>query len=171
MPDKSCTRERRRPATDMLRTSNYRARAVGPEVDVDYVTMGRSGLKVSRNCLGAMNFGTTDAPCGEDGGPPHHRRPPRPRNNFIDTANVYTGGQSEEVVGRAIKSKRLRRPRYQGARRQGPGPNDSGLSASPHPRPGSQLAGWAPITSTSTSATQPTPTRQSKKPWQHSTVS
>ena len=56
---------------------------------MDYVTLGRSGLKVSRACLGAMNFGTSEtAPCNEadakriidaflDAG-----------NNFIDTANA-----------------------------------------------------------------------------------
>ena len=96
---------------------------------MDYVTMGRSGLKVSRNCLGAMNFGTTDAPCDED----EARRIVDAfldrGNNFIDTANVYTGGQSEEIVGRAIKSKRdsvVLATKARGP--QGRGPNDSGLS-------------------------------------------
>ena len=97
---------------------------------MDYVTLGRSGLKVSRACLGAMNFGTSEtAPTSEadahriidaflDAG-----------NNFIDTANVYTGGQSEEVVGRAVKGKRdnvVIATKARGA--QGPGPNDVGLS-------------------------------------------
>src|SRR4051794_9983 len=96
---------------------------------MDYVTMGNSGFKVSRACLGAMNFGTAGGPGGEDearriidafldGG-----------NNFIDTANVYTGGQSEQVVGRAIKAKRdfvVLATKARGP--QGPGPNDSGLS-------------------------------------------
>jgi aryl-alcohol dehydrogenase-like predicted oxidoreductase len=97
---------------------------------MEYVTLGRSGLKVSRACLGAMNFGTSQsAPCDEaeakriidaflDAG-----------NNFIDTANVYTGGQSEEVVGRAVKGKRdnvVIATKARGA--QGPGPNDVGLS-------------------------------------------
>jgi len=67
------------------------------EIGMDYVTMGRSGLKVSRSCLGAMNFGTSaEAPCGED----EARRIVDAfldrGNNFIDTANVYTGGQSDE---------------------------------------------------------------------------
>jgi aryl-alcohol dehydrogenase (NADP+) len=97
---------------------------------MDYVNLGSSGLKVSRACLGAMNFGTdTNAPCGEDearrtidafldGG-----------NNFIDTANVYTGGQSEEVVGRAVASKRddvVIATKARGP--QGRGPNDVGTS-------------------------------------------
>lgn len=96
---------------------------------MDYVTLGRSGLKVSRACLGAMNFGTESAPCDEaearriidaflDAG-----------HNFIDTANVYTGGQSEEVVGRALKGRRdsvVLATKGRGP--QGPGPNDVGLS-------------------------------------------
>ena len=97
---------------------------------MDYVNLGRSGLKVSRACLGAMNFGTAnDAPCNEtdarrivdtflDAG-----------NNFIDTANVYTGGQSEEIVGRAIAEKRHSVVvATKGRGPQGRGPNDSGLS-------------------------------------------
>jgi len=96
---------------------------------VEYVTLGRSGMKVSRVCLGAMNFGTDGAPCEEaearkiidaflDAG-----------HNFIDTANVYTGGQSEEVVGRAVKGKRESVViATKGRGPQGPGPNDSGLS-------------------------------------------
>ena len=96
---------------------------------MEYVNLGRSGLKVSRACLGAMMFGTAGAPCEEaesrrivddflDRG-----------HNFIDTANVYTGGQSEEVTGRAIAQKRdsvvlATKGRFP----QGSGPNDGGLS-------------------------------------------
>src|SRR3984885_1634844 len=92
--------------------------------------MGRSGLKVSRACLGAMMFGHgPDAPCGEaeavrmidaflDAG-----------HNFIDTADSYNAGQSEEVVGRAVKNRRdsvvLATKAWNP---QGPGPNDRGLS-------------------------------------------
>lgn len=97
---------------------------------MDYVNLGHSGLKVSRACLGAMNFGTSEnAPCDQaeanriidsflDQG-----------NNFIDTANVYTGGQSEQVVGRAIKEKRhgvVLATKARGP--QGIGPNDMGTS-------------------------------------------
>src|SRR5579871_5818440 len=96
----------------------------------EFRTLGRSGLKISRACLGAMNFGTSaSAPCDErearsiidaflDGG-----------NNFIDTANVYTGGQSEEIVGRALKGKREKVVvATKGRGPQGEGPNDIGLS-------------------------------------------
>ncbi|HUZ11699.1 MAG TPA: aldo/keto reductase [Caulobacteraceae bacterium] len=98
---------------------------------MDYVNLGRSGLKVSRACLGAMNFGTAhQAPwCDEaearriidaflDAG-----------HNFIDTANNYTGGQSEEVIGRAVAGRREAVVIATKARSaQGPGPNDQGLS-------------------------------------------
>jgi aryl-alcohol dehydrogenase-like predicted oxidoreductase len=97
---------------------------------MDYVQMGRSGLKVSRNCLGAMNFGTSaDAPCGEDEARRIIDTFLEQGNNFIDTANMYTGGQSEEIVGRAIKTRRdsvVLATKARGP--QGPGPNDVGLS-------------------------------------------
>ena len=97
---------------------------------MDYVTMGRSGLKVSRNCLGAMNFGTAqDAPCGEDEARRIIDTFLDQGNNFIDTANVYTGGQSEEIVGRAVRSRRDEVVVATKARGpQGSGPNDVGLS-------------------------------------------
>ncbi len=68
-----------------------------------YRTLGRSGLKVSPLCLGTMNFGgpTDEATAARiiararDGGV-----------NFIDTADAYTGGRSEEVTGRAIAQDR-----------------------------------------------------------------
>jgi aryl-alcohol dehydrogenase-like predicted oxidoreductase len=97
---------------------------------MDYVTMGRSGLKVSRDCLGAMNFGTAPgSPCDE----PEARRIIDKfldeGNNFIDTANIYTGGQSEQIVGRAVKDRRdsvVVATKARGP--QGGGPNDIGLS-------------------------------------------
>jgi aryl-alcohol dehydrogenase-like predicted oxidoreductase len=98
---------------------------------MNYVNLGRSGLKVSRACLGAMNFGVAHtAPwCDE----PQARRIIDAfldaGNNFIDTANNYTGGQSEEVVGRALAGRRDQVVIATKARvAQGPGPNDQGLS-------------------------------------------
>jgi aryl-alcohol dehydrogenase-like predicted oxidoreductase len=98
---------------------------------MSYVNLGRSGLKVSRACLGTMNFGVAGtAPwCDE----PEARRIVDAfldvGHNFIDTADIYTGGQSEEVVGRAIAGKRdkvVLATKARGA--TGAGPNDSGLS-------------------------------------------
>ena len=96
---------------------------------MDYVNLGNSGLKVSRACLGAMNFGTAGAPCEEDEARRTIDAFLDAGNNFIDTANVYTGGQSEQVVGRAVAAKRdavVIATKARGP--QGSGPNDVGTS-------------------------------------------
>ena len=97
---------------------------------MDHVNLGHSGLKVSRACLGAMNFGTSDdAPCDEAEARRTIDAFLDTGANFIDTANVYTGGQSEEIVGRAIADKRDRVVlATKGRMPMGRGPNDSGLS-------------------------------------------
>ncbi|MDI3306066.1 MAG: aldo/keto reductase [Acetobacteraceae bacterium] len=93
---------------------------------MEYRILGRSGLKVSRLCLGAMMFGgPTDAATSKrliarafDAG-----------FNFLDTADAYNGGRSEEVVGEAIAHQRdawvlatkIANP-------MGKGPNEGGLS-------------------------------------------
>ena len=68
-----------------------------------YRNLGRSGLRVSPLCLGTMNFGgPTDEPTAA-------RIIARARDagvNFLDTADAYTGGRSEEIVGRAIAANR-----------------------------------------------------------------
>jgi aryl-alcohol dehydrogenase (NADP+) len=93
---------------------------------MEYRNLGRSGLKVSPLCLGTMMFGAqTDEPTA-------HRMVARARDqgiNFVDTANVYAEGRSEEVLGRAIAPHRgwwilatkLANP-------TGQGPNARGLS-------------------------------------------
>jgi aryl-alcohol dehydrogenase-like predicted oxidoreductase len=96
---------------------------------MSFVTLGRSGLRVSRACLGTMTFGNTEWGTDEtesqrivdafiDAG-----------HNFIDTADVYNAGASEEIVGRAIKARRddvvLATKGYNV---MGAGPNDRGSS-------------------------------------------
>ncbi len=93
---------------------------------MDYRNLGRSGLKVSPLCLGTMMFGgATDEPTAT-------RIIDRARAqgvNFIDTADVYTGGESERITGAAIAANRswwvvatkLANPTQAG-------PNGSGLS-------------------------------------------
>jgi aryl-alcohol dehydrogenase-like predicted oxidoreductase len=97
---------------------------------MDYHTLGRSGLKVSRACLGAMNFGTSaDAPTGEQEARTIIDAFLDAGHNFIDTANGYTGGQSEQVVGRALKGRRDTVVlATKGFGPIGEGPNDRGLS-------------------------------------------
>ena len=96
---------------------------------MDYLTLGRSGLHVSRACLGAMMFGhSATAPCNEDEARRIIDGFLGDGGNFIDTANRYTGGESEEVVGRAIKAKRDEVVlATKGFMPIGEGPNDRGL--------------------------------------------
>lgn len=99
---------------------------------MDYRTMGRSGLRVSRTCLGALNFGSS--PGGVRGCDESEARRIIDAfldagNNFIDTADAYTGGESEEIVGRAVGGRRESVVIATKAwAPQGPGPNDRGLS-------------------------------------------
>lgn len=93
-----------------------------------YVNLGRSGLKVSRLCLGAMMFG---GPANEGDSIRIIDRALDAGINFIDTANVYTNGESERVVGRALAGRRDRViVATKGRGSMGPGPNDQGASRS-----------------------------------------
>jgi 1-deoxyxylulose-5-phosphate synthase len=74
---------------------------------MDYVRLGRTGLKVSRIALGCMSFGDTSRgfnewSLNEDDSQPFFRQAVELGINFWDTANVYCLGSSEEIVGRAI---------------------------------------------------------------------
>jgi aryl-alcohol dehydrogenase-like predicted oxidoreductase len=98
---------------------------------VDYVNMGRSGLKVSRACLGTMNFGTGTGLAASDEAEAGKIIDAflAAGHNFIDTANVYNGGESEQIVGRALRGRRDEVVlATKGFMPQGPGPNDRGLS-------------------------------------------
>jgi 1-deoxyxylulose-5-phosphate synthase len=80
---------------------------------MDYVNLGKTGLKVSRICLGCMTYGAPAV--GEQKGGRHawalNEQDSQPflrqaldlGINFFDTANVYSSGASEEVVGRFLK--------------------------------------------------------------------
>jgi len=77
-----------------------------------YVTLGRSGLRVSPFCLGAMTFGD-DWGWGSSVAESEsiiHRFLDR-GGNFIDTANVYTKGHSEQIIGDCVGRDRARRDR------------------------------------------------------------
>jgi aryl-alcohol dehydrogenase-like predicted oxidoreductase len=98
---------------------------------VQYVNMGRSGLKVSRACLGTMNFGTGSglAACDETEARRIIDEFRAAGGNFIDTADVYSGGEAEQIVGRALRGRRDEIVlATKGFMPQGPGPNDRGLS-------------------------------------------
>lgn len=73
---------------------------------MDYVNLGSSGLKVSRICLGTMTYGSRKwRPwvLEEEESRPFFRRAIEGGINFFDTADVYSIGVSEEIVGRALK--------------------------------------------------------------------
>ena len=72
----------------------------------DLVQLGRSGVRVSRICLGTMNFGNEQWGCDEPTSAKIIDAYLGAGHNFIDTANIYAGGRSEEIVGRAIASRR-----------------------------------------------------------------
>jgi aryl-alcohol dehydrogenase-like predicted oxidoreductase len=67
--------------------------------------LGRTGVKVSPLCLGAMMFGQWGNPDHDDSVKIIHRALDA-GINFIDTADVYSGGESEEIVGKALKGRR-----------------------------------------------------------------
>jgi aryl-alcohol dehydrogenase-like predicted oxidoreductase len=75
----------------------------------EYVTLGRSGLRVSPLSLGTMTFGTEWGWGSEKGTARAMFDRYRERGgNFVDTADGYTGGKSEELVGKFIKDARAR---------------------------------------------------------------
>lgn len=75
---------------------------------MEYVRLGKTGLKVSRICLGCMSYG--DAKRGrhawvleEEASRPFIRQALDAGINFFDTANTYSNGASEEILGRALR--------------------------------------------------------------------
>src|SRR5579862_1988457 len=75
----------------------------------EYITLGRSGLLVSPLCLGTMTFGTDWGwGAAEDVSRTLFDRYLEAGGNFIDTADGYTGGKSEEMIGKFIADRKLR---------------------------------------------------------------
>ncbi len=75
---------------------------------MEYVNLGKTGLKVSRLCLGCMTYGAPEKgshpwALNEEQSRPFYARALELGINFFDTANVYSGGVSEEILGRAIR--------------------------------------------------------------------
>ena len=101
---------------------------------MEYVNLGRTGLKVSRICLGTMTYGSPtwrDWVLDEEASRPFIRRALDMGINFFDTADMYSLGASEEVVGRALRDFAPRDDVVIATKvynPMGPGPNDRGLS-------------------------------------------
>jgi len=95
---------------------------------MEYRSLGRTGVMISPLCLGAMNFG---GPTDEKESFAILNRALEAGINIIDTANVYTGGESERIVGRALKENGKREQIVLATKvysRVGDQPNDAGVS-------------------------------------------
>lgn len=95
---------------------------------MEFRDLGRTGVKVSPLCLGAMNF---PDPSGEDRSIEIINRALDGGINFIDTTNVYNRGESEKIVGRVLKNTGRRKEVVLATKvygSMGEGPNESGVS-------------------------------------------
>ncbi len=101
---------------------------------MQYVNLGRTGLKVSRICLGTMTYGSPawrEWVLDEAASRPFIKRALELGINFFDTADMYSLGASEEVVGRALRDFAKRDAVVLATKvfnPMGDGPNDRGLS-------------------------------------------
>ena len=103
---------------------------------MEYVKLGRTGLEVSRICLGCMSYGVADRgnhawSLNEEDSRPFIKRALEGGINFFDTANVYSAGTSEEILGRALKDFARREDVVIATKVNGrmrPGANGAGLS-------------------------------------------
>lgn len=99
-------------------------------MNLEYVNLGRAGVKVSRICLGCLNFGNERSWMVDyDGAKKVFERAWDLGINFFDTANVYSRGRSEEILGMLLEGRRddaVVATKVFGS--MGPGPNDRGLS-------------------------------------------
>ena len=101
---------------------------------MQYVNLGRTGLRVSRLCLGTMTFGSPawrPWVLGEEASRPFIRRAVEAGINFFDTADMYSRGVSEEILGRALRDFTTRDQAVVATKAffpMGEGPNDGGLS-------------------------------------------
>lgn len=103
---------------------------------MEYVKLGRTGLDVSKLCLGCMSYGVPErgmAPwsLNEEQSRPFIQKALEAGINFFDTANIYSDGTSEEIVGRALEDFARRDEIVLATKlffRMSPGPNGAGLS-------------------------------------------
>jgi len=102
---------------------------------VDYVNLGSSGAKVSRLCMGTMTFGKGFMSVGstsQEDADAIVRRALEAGINFFDTADIYSTGDSETVLGKALKAAGVERAKVVIATkvrgRMSDDPNDAGLS-------------------------------------------
>ena len=102
---------------------------------MEYIRFGNTGMKVSRICLGCMSYGGPNErwqwALDEEQSRPYIKRALELGINYFDTADVYSFGMSETVVGRALRDFASRDEVVIATKvrsEMGPGPNDRGLS-------------------------------------------
>src|SRR6202162_5291464 len=103
---------------------------------MEYTKLGRTGLEVSRICLGCMSYGVADRgnhawSLGKEECRPFIKKTLEAGINFFDTANRYSLSSSEEILGRAVKDFARRDEVVIATKvygRMRPGPNGAGLS-------------------------------------------
>src|SRR6266498_5779613 len=103
---------------------------------MEYVKLGTTGLDLSPICLGCMSYGEPGRgphpwSLDEEASRPFFRRAIEAGINFFDTANVYSAGSSEEILGRALRDFARRDEVVIATKVFGPmraGPNAGGLS-------------------------------------------
>ena len=125
---------------------------------MEYRPLGRTGVKVSPLCLGTMMFGAWGNTDHDDSVRIIHRALDA-GVNFVDTADVYSAGESEEIVGKALDGRRdnvVLATKFWGRSATIP---ISGVSraAGSSPRSRTPCAACAPTTSTCTRCTVPIP--------------
>jgi aryl-alcohol dehydrogenase (NADP+) len=111
-----------------------KAKAIPQGTGMKFVRLGKSGVRVSNICLGTMSFGSPQWQAwtiAEDPSRAIVRRALELGINFFDTADVYSTGLSEEILGRALADFTTRDQIVLATKVNGPmgsGPNDRGLS-------------------------------------------
>ena len=108
---------------------------------MEYINLGKTGVKVSRICLGCMSYGVPPAgplrpgsnawSLNEEQSQPFFRQALDAGINFFDTANVYSNGDSERLLGRFLKANAKREDTVIATKLNGvmrDGPNGGGLS-------------------------------------------
>jgi diketogulonate reductase-like aldo/keto reductase len=133
---------------------------------MEMARFGKTGMKVSRLCLGCMTYGSTkwrDWVLDEEASRPFIREALERGINFFDTADMYSVGASEEVLGRALKEYAKRDEVVVATKvfnPMGPGPNARGLSR----KHITEAIDASLTTSTSTRSTVSITKRRSRRP-------
>src|SRR5947208_4075794 len=139
---------------------------------MEYAKLGRTGLDVSRICLGCMSYGGGNLgnhawSLPEEESRPFIKKALEAGINFFDTANRYSIGSSEEILGRAIRDFALRDEVVIATKvygRMRPGPNGAGLSCKAiFAEIDTACVGSAWIMSTCIRSTASTMTRRSRR--------